>query len=213
MNTDMPPKPDEPRKPSELDDFQLVRRAQDHDMDAFSILIRRHQERAFALAWRLTGHREDALDLAQEAFVRAWTGLSDFRNESRFGTWLHRIVVNLARNRHRDGGRKGRDRVLSLAEFRDAGGHAPESAAPASDSPRNAAIGHEVEAALAACLEGLPDQFREAFALRVQAGMDYAGIAEALECPLGTVKSRISEARRRLAQCLDARGVLSGDRP
>lgn len=211
MNDDMTPMPDEPWNPAELDDFQLVRLAQDHDMDAFSVLIRRHQERAFVLAWRLTGHREDARDLAQEAFVRAWTGLAEFRNESRFGTWLHRILVNLARNRHRDAGRKGRDRVVPLAVLRDADGHAPESAATAA-SPREAAIGHELEAALAACLEGLPEQFREAFVLRVQGGMDYAGIAGVLDCPLGTVKSRISEARRRLARCLGARGVLSGDR-
>lgn len=213
MNEVITPISDEPHNTAELDDFQLVRRAQDHDMDAFSVLVRRHQDRTFALAWRLTGHREDARDLAQEAFVRAWTGLAEFRNDSRFGTWLHRIVMNLARNRHRDGGRKGRDKVVSLAAFRDADGHAPESAAPASDSPRDTAIAHEVEEALAACLGGLPEQFREAFVLRTQAGMDYARIAETLECPLGTVKSRISEARRRLAQCLYSRGVLSGDRP
>ncbi len=213
MNDDMSPIPDEPRNTAELDDFQLVRRAQNHDMDAFSILIRRHQGRAFSLAWRLTGHREDARDLVQEAFVRAWTGLAEFRNDSRFGTWLHRILLNLARNRHRDAGRKGRDRVVPLADFRDADGHAPESAAPASGSPRDAAVGHEVEEALAACLDGLPEQYREAFVLRIQAGMDYAQIAENLDCPLGTVKSRICGARRLLAQCLEARGVLSGDRP
>lgn len=198
--------------PAALDDKDLVSRAADRDMEAFAELMRRHQNHVHALAWRLTGNREDARDLAQEAFLRAWNSLGGFRGDAAFGTWMHRIVVNLARNLHRDRTRKGRDREVAAGNPFDEDAPMREAVSGPSASPAGHAEAGELREALERCLGGLTPEYREAFALRVHGDMDYAAIAEALDCPVGTVKSRISEARRRLALCLQRHDVLEGDR-
>jgi RNA polymerase sigma-70 factor (ECF subfamily) len=198
--------------PAALDDKDLVSRAADRDMEAFAELMRRHQNAIHALAWRLTGNREDARDLAQEAFLRAWNSLGGFRGDAAFGTWMHRIVVNLSRNLHRDRTRKGRDREVAAGNPFDEDAPMREAVSGPAASPAGHAEAGELREALEQCLGGLTPEYREAFALRVHGDMDYAAIAEALDCPVGTVKSRISEARRRLALCLQRHGVLEGDR-
>ena len=204
--------PDGVEPPAALDDKDLVPRAADRDMEAFAELMRRHQNHVHALAWRLTGNREDARDLAQEAFLRAWNSLGGFRGDAAFGTWMHRIVVNLSRNLHRDRTRKGRDREVAAGNPFDGDAPMREAVSGPADSPAKNAEAGELREALGRCLGGLTPEYREAFALRVERDMDYAAIAAVLECPVGTVKSRIDEARRRLALCLERRGVLEGGR-
>jgi len=191
------------------DDSALVERFRAGDEAAFDALVRRNQDRVYGLLVRMLGSREDALEVAQDTFVRAYRGMDGFRAEARFSTWVYGIALNLARNRLRDRSRKGRDRGVSLETLEtDAPGAVP---AAGTDCPRAAAEQGELEAALAACLEHLPETLRGAFALRVFEGLAYDEIADAMECPRGTVKSRLNDARRRLAECLQRRGVLAGD--
>jgi len=171
---------------------------------AFENLVRDHKERLYAVVYRCLGNHEDSLDIVQETFVRAHRSLEGFRGEAQPGTWLYSIAMNLARNRLRDLGRKGRNRGVSLEALEEAG----VTQAGASQSPRAAAEFGELEVAFALCLDGLPELFRITFVLRLEDELDYGAIAEALDCPRGTVKSRLSQARRLLAQCLDEKGVL-----
>jgi RNA polymerase sigma-70 factor (ECF subfamily) len=192
------------------EDRALVERFRAGDEAAFDALVRNNQDRVYGLLWRMLGNREDALDLAQDTFVRAYRGIDGFRAEARFSTWVYGIALNLARNRLRDRTRKGRDRGMSLETLEtDAPGAVPAGAA--ADCPRAAAEHGELTAALEACLEHLPETLRGAFALRVFEGLAYEEIADAMECPRGTVKSRLNDARRRLADCLERRGVIGGD--
>ena len=191
-------------------DRALVERFRGGDEAAFDALVRGNQDRVYGLLWRMLGNREDALDTAQDTFVRAYRGIDGFRAQARFSTWVYGIALNLARNRLRDRSRKGRDQGVSLEALEaDAPGAVP--AVSAADGPRVAAERGELEAALAACLEHLPETLRGAFALRVFEGLAYEEIADAMECPRGTVKSRLNDARRRLADCLERRGVIGGD--
>ncbi len=191
-------------------DRTLVERFRAGDEAAFDALVRRNQDRIYGLLWRMLGNREDALDVAQDTFVRAYRGIDGFRAEARFSTWVYGIALNLARNRLRDRTRRGRDRGVSLDSLEaDAPGAVP--AATTADCPRAVAERGELETALAACLEHLPETLRGAFALRVFEGLAYDEIADAMECPRGTVKSRLNDARRRLAECLERRGVIGGD--
>jgi len=192
------------------EDRALVERFRAGDEAAFDALVRRNQDRVYGLLWRMLGNREDALETAQDTFVRAYRGIDGFRAEARFSTWVYGIALNLARNRLRDRSRKGRDRGVSLETLEaDAPGAMP--AAAAGDCPRGAAEHGELQAALTACLEHLPETLRGAFALRVFEGLAYEEIADAMECPRGTVKSRLNDARHRLADCLERRGVIGGD--
>lgn len=192
------------------EDRALVERFRAGDEAAFDALVRNNQNRVYGLLWRMLGNREDALDVAQDAFVRAYRGIDGFRAEARFSTWVYGIALNLARNRLRDRSRKGRDQGVSLDSLEaDAPGTVP--AATTADGPRAAAEHGELVAALEACLEHLPETLRGAFALRVFEGLAYEEIADAMECPRGTVKSRLNDARRRLAECLERRGVIGGD--
>ncbi len=190
-------------------DRALVERFRAGDEAAFDALVRRNQDRVYGLLWRMLGNREDALDVAQDTFVRAYRGMDGFRAQARFSTWVYGIALNLARNRLRDRSRKGRDCGVSL-EMLEANSPGAKPAA-AADCPRAAAEQGELETALAACLEHLPETLRGAFALRVFEGLAYDEIADAMECPRGTVKSRLNDARRRLAECLERRGVIGGD--
>lgn len=189
-------------------DMALVTACQEGDDTAFEALMRRYKDRVYAVLYRFLGNREDALDVAQEVFLRAYRGMADFRGEARVYTWLYRIAVNLARNRVRDRGRKGRDQATSLEGLEEAAPGAAQAAAADCDTPREHAQRGELQAALEACLEQVPDVYRLAFVLRIFDERSYEEIADALECPEGTVKSRLNQARRLLRACLEQNGVL-----
>lgn len=192
----------EAREPS---DVQLVAACRKGDASAFDALMRRHKDRIYNLAYRYLGNREDALDLAQEVFVKAYRNLDGFRGEAQVYTWLHAIALNLARNRTRDGARKGRNKSVSLDALTEAGAYDGASPGP---SPSAEAMGHELEDVLQECLNELPDHYRLAFVLRTVEGMSYDEIAQALSCPKGTVKSRLNQARLLLRSRLEERSLL-----
>lgn len=192
---------------AESPDAALVIAFRDGDSAAFALLMHRYKDRVYNVLYRLLGNHEDAQDVVQEVFVRAYGGLNEFRGEARVYTWLYSIALNLARNRVRDLGRKGRDRGVSLDALAEEAPGAAQTAS-ACDTPRHAAQRRELDDALEACLGGLPEPYRAAFVLRVVDGMNYEEIAEALECPKGTVKSRLNQARGLLRACLEQRGVV-----
>jgi RNA polymerase sigma-70 factor (ECF subfamily) len=185
-----------PREPE--DDRTLVDGAKQGDRDAFATLVRRHQDRAFNLAYQMVRNREEALDISQEAFARAYTSLPTFKGEASFSTWLHRIVVNLAIDSLR------RRRVTGTASYDDSRA-VPEDqeAEPATaDDPATALESKQVRALLARGIAQLPPAQRAVLVLREVEGMTYEEISRAVGCTLGTVMSRLFYARRRLQQVL-----------
>ena len=178
------------------------------DVSAFDELVRRYKDRVYNVVYRYVGNHEDALDLCQEVFVRAYRGLNNFRHESNWYTWLFSIAANVARNRVRDGHRKGRDQGMSLEMLQENAPALAQAALADADSPRQHAQARELEAILQACLTDLPDHYRMPFVLRTIDGLSYAEIAEALECPVGTVKSRLNQARKMLYERLTALEVV-----
>ncbi|MFO0934725.1 MAG: sigma-70 family RNA polymerase sigma factor [Planctomycetota bacterium] len=191
-------------------DLDLVEAVRRGSSAAFDDLVRRHEARIVRLCGRILGDADAALDAAQEAFVRAWRGLARFAGEARFSTWLTRIAINQCRNELRRRRTVKHQTLLSLDAARpDDGGAdvALVATLPASGpSPFEEARGREVAAALAVALTELDDEAREVLLLRDAEHLSYDDIAEVLEVPIGTVRSRLHRARsdlhRRLAPTL-----------
>ena len=178
------------------------------DPDDFTLLVRRYKDRIYAVVYRMLGNHEDAQEIAQEVFVLAYRNRDQFKGQSKVYTWLFRIAVNLCHNERRNRRRKGRDRGVSLEALQETAPGQAESLGAQQVTPRQIAEQNELETALQACLETLPDLYRHAFVLRIVDEQAYREIAETLNCPEGTIKSRLNQARRRLRDCLQANGVL-----
>jgi RNA polymerase sigma factor (sigma-70 family) len=178
-----------------LDDIALVERARNGDINAYEALVQQYQELAFRVAYQVTGDAADAEDAAQEGFVNAYYALGRFRPGAPFRPWLLRIVTNEARNR-----RLAAHRRTALAE-RALRAQASGEAAP---SPEAAAEAEEFRSTLVATLGRLRDDDRLILAYRLFFDLSEAEIAEALNCPKGTVKSRLSRALGRLRAALPA---------
>jgi RNA polymerase sigma-70 factor (ECF subfamily) len=189
--------PEGPRKETE-DDRGLVERARQGDRESFGTLVRHHQDRAFNLAYQIVRNREDALDISQEAFARAYTSLLTFKGEASFATWLHRIVVNLAIDSLRRKQRGG------IATYDDARAVPEEWGAglTATEDPATALETKQVRALLTRGIAQLPPAQRAVLVLREIEGMSYEEISRAVGCTLGTVMSRLFYARRKLQQVL-----------
>lgn len=187
-----------PGAETRADDRALVERATAGDREAFGALVQRHQDRVFNLAYQVVRNREDALDVAQEAFVKAFASLSSFKGQASFTTWMHRIVVNLAIDclrRRRRGDPTAYDDRLALPE----GGETGQSAA---DDPESALESRQVRSLLTRGIEALPPAHRAVLVLREIEGLSYEEIAASVGCSLGTVMSRLFYARRKLQKVL-----------
>jgi RNA polymerase sigma-70 factor (ECF subfamily) len=176
----------------------LVRRARDGDRDALELLLRGHYDRIHAVCRRITGNPADAADAAQNAMIAVTRGLAGFDDRSRFSSWAYRIAVNCSIDEIR---RRSRARMVSLDELSDAGGaSAPAgSAAAIAADPEAAATRVDVDSAL----RRLPVEFRAPVVLRDMCGLDYAEIAEILQVPAGTVRSRIARGRAALVRLME----------
>ncbi len=172
---------------------ELIRRAQAGDADAFSALVAEHQQFAFNLALRVVGDPNEAEDVAQEAFVRAWLALANFRGQAQFRTWLYRIVTNLCCNRLP---RLRRD-LLAMGE--EAAGHIPDER---DLDPASSVEAEERRAFLHQQIEALPESYRLVVSLRYQQELSYEEIASVLSLPVGTVKTGLFRARARLRDAL-----------
>jgi len=187
------------------EDDRWVKECREGDAQAFDRLTLKYQDRVYTLAYRLTGSADDALDVAQDAFLKAFRSLAGFQGASRFYTWLYRIVVNTAMSWRRAGA--SRPRPLSLGEG-DEGGPAVVSSDP---DPSEAAQSAEVSRIVGEEIAGLDVEHRAILVLREVEGKDYDEIAGILDCPRGTVKSRLHRARRLLRDRLAPRLPEDGE--
>lgn len=173
-------------------DKELVRRVQKGDRYAFDLLFSRYQHKILNLVSRYLKEPQDVEDVTQEAFIKAFRALPRFRGESAFYTWLYRIAINTAKNHLVARGRRppGVDVDMEDAEFMDGADALRES-----ESPEAALERDELSAAIDLAISQLPDDLRSAVTLREFDGLTYEQIAHIMDCPVGTVRSRIFRAR------------------
>jgi RNA polymerase sigma-70 factor (ECF subfamily) len=186
------------RHPVDIDDQALIERCRRGDLAAFETLVERYRERVWRLAYHYLRDREDAWDVAQETFVRAWQGLPSFRGQSAFYTWLFRIAVNVATDRARQ--RAARRRAFGNEQV-------PEEewervAGDPQASPDAVVASAEQRARIRQALDALPERHRAIIMLSDLQGLSYREIAEVLNIPIGTVMSRLHNARKRLRRVL-----------
>ena len=190
-------KQEERRSRLQDEDLQWVERCRKGDQDAFEPLVRKYYERMVKTAYGVIRRREDAVDVVQNAFLKAYQNIGKFSGKSSFSTWLYRIVLNQAIDWKR---REGRREALSLDDNTE--GSPPQVdqrvlPQPVED-PWQATFAGEIEAQLEKCLEALSPEHRQVILLREVQGLSYQEIAEVMECRVGTVMSRLHYAREAL---------------
>jgi RNA polymerase sigma-70 factor, ECF subfamily len=180
-------------------DQALVQRVQAGEKAAFDLLVRKYQHRLTSVISRYVHDWADAQDVAQETFIRAYRALANFRGDSQFYTWLYKIGVNTAKNWLVSQGRRPPtdDVDASDAVQYEGGGRLRDT-----DTPEQEMMRQEIERTVAATVESLPEELRTAITLREVDGLSYEEIAEAMGCPIGTVRSRIFRARDAIDQRL-----------
>lgn len=183
-------------------DLELVRRVQSGDRGAFDLLVGKYQYRILKLISRMVSNESEVQDIAQEAFIKAYRALPGFRGDSAFYTWLYRIAVNAAKNYLVSRGRRppGVDLDVTDGEVEEAGLQLADFETPEGNASRD-----QLHAALKRALEELPEELRTALMLCEVEGLSYEDIAAVVDCPIGTVRSRIFRAR----QALDAKLRIS----
>lgn len=185
--------------PHEADDAALVARAQSGDDPAFEELVRRYRNDVFALSYHFLRNREEAWDISQEVFIKAYRSLRHFRGEASFKTWLLRIASNCCK----DVFKKRRLETVSFDDALDAT-QAPSALPGPGERTQARELGRAIDAAVAA----LPAKHRAAFVLREYEGLSYQEMAEVMQCNIGTVMSRLHHARRKLQNALVEMGVV-----
>ncbi len=173
-------------------DQQLVERVQAGDKRAFDLLVGKYQHKIIGLVGRYVYDHHEAMDIAQEAFIKAYRALPRFRGDSAFYTWLYRIAINTAKNHLVSRGRRPPDVDVDVAdaEYFDGDNDLREL-----ENPENSLFRDELELAVKKALDQLPEDLRAALTLREFEGMSYEDIAMVMDCPVGTVRSRIFRAR------------------
>ena len=172
-------------------DEALVTRAQQGDKIAFELLVRKYQYRVIQLVSRLVGDG-DAPDVAQESFIKAYRALNGFQRNSAFYTWLYRIAINTAKNHLVSRGRRPAGQDIDVQEA-ETFGHTQHMSDV--DTPEALLLSEEIKQHVEAAIAALPEDLRQAITLRELEGLSYDEIAEVMNCPIGTVRSRIFRAR------------------
>lgn len=184
-----------------VEEVELVRRAKGGDADAFDALVRRHQERVYATVYHMTANHEDAADLTQEAFIKAYNALPGFKGDCSFFTWIYRIAVNRTLNFLKQ--RRNRSVHLSLNDLDFNAEHDPEIIAFVSDqTPRRQVDLTELQQKLNVAMLKLSDVHRMVVILHDIQGMPHEEIATIMDCNPGTVRSRLFYARQQLQALL-----------
>ncbi len=184
----------------QVTDQHLVERVKRGDKKAFDILVLKYQHKVIKLVSRYVHDSHEALDVAQEAFIKAYRALPNFRGDSAFYTWLYRISINTAKNYLVSQSRRppAADVVMDEGEQFDTHANLRDV-----NTPEAYLLKDEVEATVVEAMEALPDDLRMAISLRELEGFSYEEIAEAMACPVGTVRSRIFRAREAINSRLD----------
>jgi RNA polymerase sigma-70 factor (ECF subfamily) len=177
---------------NEETDFELVKRVQKGEKGAFDLLVLKYEHKIVNLVMRYVRDPETALDISQEAFIKAYRALPRIRGDSAFYTWLYRIAVNTAKNHLASQRRRPMDIELDLQDPEQYGLHAKLKE---TDTPEAISLSQELQETLERAIHALPDDLRTAIILRELDGMSYEEIAETMDCPVGTVRSRIFRAR------------------
>jgi RNA polymerase sigma-70 factor (ECF subfamily) len=200
----------------DIDDAALIERCRAGDVAAFEPLVEKYRQRVWRLAYNTLRDREEAWDVAQEAFIRAYQALPSFRGQSAFYTWLYRIVMNVAADRARSRGAQGRAFGTERVPEEDWERVLPDQN-PGDEAPDAAAARREQRAKILRALDTLTEDHRKIIMLSDLEGLSYREIADTLEIPMGTVMSRLHNARKRLRDALGpllvlllALGVLFG---
>ncbi len=180
-------------------DRELVERVRAGDKRAFDLLVLKYQQKVANLVARYIRDPSETQDVTQEVFIKAYRALKNFRGESAFYTWLYRIAINTAKNFLVAQARRppGSDVDAETAEQLDVGSRLKEYA-----TPESLALTDEIAATVKLAVDGLPEDLRSAITLRELEGMSYEEIAEAMSCPIGTVRSRIFRAREAIEKRL-----------
>ena len=178
-------------------DLQLVARVQSGDREAFGLLVSKYQRKLLRLVMRLVRDPAEAEDVTQEAFIKAYRALPNFRGESAFYTWLYRIGVNTAKNWLVAHGR----RMPVMSEIVDDESEGIEEGVLLRDdeTPDRVLMSRQIGETVNAAMEALPEDLRTAISLREIEGLSYEEIAQVMDCPIGTVRSRIFRAREAIA--------------
>jgi RNA polymerase sigma-70 factor (ECF subfamily) len=182
-------------------DFQLVQRTVAGDQRAFELLVIKYQRRIERLIGRMVRDVDLVEDIAQETFIRAYRALHQFRGDAQFYTWLYRIAVNTAKKALVD---MKRDPTISESALRSSSDDDDETSRPGNEpisdeTPESVLAAKEIGNAVEAAMEALPAELRQAVTLREIEGMSYEEIAEVMNCPIGTVRSRIFRAREAIS--------------
>ena len=173
-------------------DSLLVERVQQGDKSAFDILVGKYQHKILKLVGRYVRDPDEAMDVAQEAFIKAYRALGSFRGDSAFYTWLYRIAINTAKNYLAAARRRPEDYNMDL---QDPEQYEMQGRLSSMDTPEGNVLSEEIRQTVNAAIEALPEDLRTAIILREMEGMSYEEIATTMECPVGTVRSRIFRAR------------------
>lgn len=171
-------------------DQKLVERVKAGDKRAFDLLVQKYQHKIIALIGRYVYDYHESLDVAQETFIKAYRALPNFRGESAFYTWLYRIAINTAKNHLVARGRRPLDVDIDDAQYFEG-----ENELKDIETPENSLYRAELEEVIKRTLSKLPEDLRVALTLREFEGMSYEDIADVMDCPVGTVRSRIFRAR------------------
>ena len=179
-------------------DQELVDRAKNGDLKAFDLLVLKYQRRVFRLISRVIKNNSEVEDVAQECFIKAYRAIHQFRGDSAFYTWLYRIAVNTAKNYLFSKGR----RPIALSELKKSEDSDSFDMldAVSNEDPEGSMAGLQIAEAVNKAVKKLPDELSTAVVLREMDGLSYEEIAEVMNCPIGTVRSRIFRAREAIAQ-------------
>ena len=173
-------------------DQALVERVQQGDKKAFDVLVQKYQHRVIKLIARFVRNSDDVQDVAQEAFIKAYRALKNFRGDSAFYTWMYRIAINTAKNHLVAASRRATDSAVDAqdAEQYDSGDWLREYA-----TPERELLAGEIKGVILNTISDLPSDLKEAITLREMENLSYEEIADVMDCPIGTVRSRIFRAR------------------
>ncbi len=183
------------------DDQRLVERVQAGDKRAFDVLVLKYQHKIIKLVMRFVRDQAEALDITQEAFIKAYRAIPKFRGDSAFYTWLYRIAINTAKNHIVAMKRRPVEYDLDMQE---SGGYEPHAQLRDYDSPDRVAQRDELRETLENAIDTLPEELRVAIILREIDGLSYEEIATSMDCPVGTVRSRIFRARDAIDKAIRA---------
>ncbi|MDO6564455.1 RNA polymerase sigma factor RpoE [Amphritea sp. 1_MG-2023] len=173
-------------------DQKLVKRVQEGDKTAFDLLVKKYQHKIIGLIGRYVYDHHEAMDVSQEAFIKAYRALPNFRGDSAFYTWLYRIAINTAKNHLVAKGRRPPDMDIDADDAQHLEG---DSGLKDIETPENSLYRDELARVVKNAMDKLPQDLRAALSLREFDGLSYEDIAQIMDCPVGTVRSRIFRAR------------------